>query len=341
MDKVRFLSRPESYAHTQEVLVRETHMSFVFLTDDHVYKLKKPVCYDFLNFSTLEARHKYCREEVRVNKVLAPDVYLGVVAMRFDGEHLSLGSKGVLVDWLVKMRRLPDEYMLDNLLNNGRVPMPWIQKAAEKLTNFYLSTSPVCMSGHQYREMIKEKVEIDINNLLSQEFGLYKPQIMGIGIDLLRFLMHFSFLFDLRVSEGRVKECHGDLRPEHICLFPEPLMIDRIEFNENLRLMDIAEELSFLTLECEVLGFSETGETFIHFYRLKSKDDIPEELIHFYKAKRALLRAWLCIHHLLEKVYSDQEIKWRGKCENYLNIASDYCEKMFNSTTYKRNESHE
>lgn len=340
-DKVNFLTKPGSYAHTSEVLVRETHMSFVFLVDNYVYKLKKPVCYEFLDFRTLEARRKYCKEEVRINRVLAPDVYLGLVAIRLAGEHLSLGKRGEVVDWLVKMRRLPDEYMLDNVLKNGSVRKLWIQQAAEKLTNFYLNSTPARMSGHRYRERIKNKIEMDTNNLLGQELGLYQPRIMGIGIDLLRFLMQFSYLFDERVAEGRIKECHGDLRPEHICLFPEPLMIDRIEFDKALRLMDVAEELSFLALECEVLGFPETGETFMHFYRLKSKDDIPEELICFYKARRALLRAWLCIHHLLEKAYTNQELKWRSSSETYLSIASAYCEKMFNNSNTKHHKGHE
>ena len=330
-DKVSFLSNPESYTNTQGVQVRETHMSFVFLTDTCVYKLKKPVCYDFLDFRTQEARHRYCKEEVRINRILARDVYLGVVSMRWAEEHLNLGKKGEVVDWLVKMRRLPDEYMLDSALKNRTVSLPWIQKAAEKLAEFYVKSPPVSMDDVQYRQRIKKKIESVTDDLLLKEFHLCQPQVIGICLDLLRFLMHYPHLFDQRISDGRVKECHGDLRPEHISLFPEPVMIDRIEFDRDLRVMDIAEELSFLALECEVLGFPETGETFIHFYRLRSKDNIPEQLIFFYKAQRALLRAWLCIHHVLEEAYRSEELKWRSNSEAYLHIASAYCDRLFNN----------
>ncbi|MEX1241098.1 MAG: hypothetical protein WEB30_15345, partial [Cyclobacteriaceae bacterium] len=112
-EKAEFLSRKETYGDTKEVEVIETHMSLLFLTDRFVYKLKKPVSFDFLNFSTREARQKYCMEEVSVNKALAGDVYIGLIPITLFHAEMQLGGEGEVIDWLVKMKRLPKEHMLD------------------------------------------------------------------------------------------------------------------------------------------------------------------------------------------------------------------------------------
>ena len=326
--KVDFLSKPASYPGTTHVEVVETHMSWVFLTDQYAYKLKKPVRYDFLDFTTPEARHKYCTEEVRINKALAGDTYCGVVQLKIADSVMQLNGAGETIDWLVKMKRLPEQHMLHTAIREGTVRSELVERAAEILADFYLSSIPVKRNSRQYRQDIVKDIERNSDELLRPEFNLPRSTIIDIKTDLFHFIIKYADLFDQRVAAGRIVEGHGDLRPEHICLAPKPVIIDRVEFNSALRIMDVAEELSLLALECEMLNAAAIGQSFFSTYKSKSGDEVPDMLIYFYKAKRALLRAKLSIHHLLEKKYLTNEQKWRGRCEGYVQAADAYCDKL-------------
>ena len=137
--KVHFLSRPSSYPHRPDhVSAKETHMSWVFLAGERVFKLKKPVRYSYLDFTTLEARERYCREETRLNRRLAPGVYRGVVPLTcFATGAMALGGEGEIVDWIVEMQRLPADCMLDVRLKEGRVGEEDISHLAQVLADFY------------------------------------------------------------------------------------------------------------------------------------------------------------------------------------------------------------
>jgi len=327
-EKVKFLSDKETYAGTSSVEVLETHMSWIFLTDQYAFKLKKPVRYEFLDFTSINSRYNYCKEEVQINKPLAGDIYLDVIPLVVYNGVLQLNGEGVTIDWLVKMKRLPLEYMLHTAMSNGTVRNDWVQQAAEMLVDFYLASPPVKIDPQHFRQQIVNDIEINSADLLREEFKLPKSLIIGVTTDLLHFTVKNADLFDRRIAEGRIVDGHGDLRPEHICLAPKPVIIDRIEFNRDLRIIDIAEELSFLALECEMLVSPFIGQLFLNVYKWKSLDKIPETLICFYKAKRAFLRAKLSILHLLEKKYQTDEQKWKNRCSAYLQAADAYCERL-------------
>ena len=326
-NKVTFLSNPETYPETTTVEVLETHMSWVFLTDRFVYKLKKPVCYDFLDFRTLNLRYIYCQEEIRINQALAANVYLGVVPIMLRNNVLQLEGEGETIDWLVKMKRLPKEHFLHTAILECTLRNERVKHAAEKLIDFYLTSSAIKVDPHTFRQRMVKEIELNNRELLRKEFSLPTSLIVGITIDLLRFMADRSDLLTERIIDGRIVDGHGDLRPEHICITPTPVIIDRVEFNSNLRILDIAEELSFLALECEMLG-STAGQLFFNVYKWKSHDKIPDILISFYKAKRAFLRAKLSVHHVLEKKYRINEQKWKNRCNAYLRVADFYCEKI-------------
>jgi aminoglycoside phosphotransferase family enzyme len=327
-DKVAFLCRPEIYPYATIVEAVETHMSWVFLTDQFVYKLKKPVHYDFLDFRTLESRYAYCKEEVKINPVLAGDTYLDVVPITVTEGKLQLAGKGEAIDWLVKMKRLPRKYMLDVALREGTLQQVRIEQAAEKLADFYLASEAVRLDPNQFRQQIIKLIEVNSEILLRKEFKLQKSLILGLTADLLHFIVKYSGVFDQRILRGRIVDGHGDLRPEHICIAPNPVIIDRVEFNRTLRILDVAEELSFLSLECEMLGSPAAGQIFFNIYQAKSKDEIDDTLVFFYKAKRAFLRAKLSISHLLEKKYQPDEQKWTNRCHDYLRVADLCCKQL-------------
>lgn len=330
-EKVKFLSQPSTYPLATYVEVIETHMSWVFITDSFVYKLKKPVCYSFLDFRRIAARHKCCKEEVAINKPLAGDVYVGIIPLKLFHGLLHLDGKGETVDWLVKMKLLPKEQMLDAAIKSHTVRNDRVQQVAEKLVNFYLSSVSFKPHPPFYRKRIIKDIEGISADLLGCGFDLHPSRIIDITADLFHFIMKHATIFDKRIAEGRIIDTHGDLRPEHICLAAHPVIIDRLEFNKNLRIMDVAEELSFLTMECDMLASSRTGQLFLNVYRWKSNDKIPEQLILFYKAKRAFLRARLSINHLLEEKYLKEKQKWLDQCDSYLKAAEAYCEQLSKS----------
>lgn len=320
--KVAFLRRPASYPEaTDRVETVETHMSWVFLTERFAYKLKKPVRYDFLDFRRLDARHRSCEEEVRLNRRLAPEVYLGVVPLTEDaGGGLHLGGFGEPVDWLVKMHRLPAERMLDRTIVEGRLTPPQVRGLALFLAEFYRNAEPVAMTGPAYRARLDAEVAANLSHLRDPAYELPGELVERLCRAQADFLAARPALFDRRTRERRIVEAHGDLRPEHICLGPRPQIIDCLEFKREFRILDPADELSFLSLECARLGAADVEPLLFEVYREVTEDAPAPELIAFYKAYRACLRAKIAVWHLREPAPRTPE-KWPPLARRYLALA--------------------
>ena len=322
-DKVAFLSRPGSYPETtSRVDAKETHMSWVFLTDRHAWKLKKPVRYHYLDFSTPQARQRNCDEEVRLNRRLAPDVYLGVVPLTMDEAHnLTLGKGGVPIDWLVRMRRLPSHRMLDQTIADHTWTEEDLRKVVTRLARFYAESVQVVMSAEEYTRRLSSELRNSQHELMRSEYALPHDLIRSvIGAELRRLEQHLNLLGD-RTRMGKIIEAHGDLRPEHICLESQPVIIDCLEFNRDLRIQDSASELSFLALECERLGAPEVGNCLLKMYETETGDLLPRELMQFYKSYHACMRAKIAIWHLRD--HDPASIpKWTNKAIRYLQLAS-------------------
>lgn len=324
--KLAFLRRTEAYPDApQRVEAVETHMSWVFLAGEFVYKLKKPVRYDFLDFSTPEARCRDCEEEVRLNRRLAPEAYLGVVTLALaPGGGLRLGEGGEPVDWLVRMRRLPERLMLDHAIRAGTVSAGDIRRCVAALAAFYRRCEPVAMAAAQYRQRFVDGVHGTRRDLAAPEYGLPADAVQAVASAQLAFLDRHAPLFDRRVEERRIVEGHGDLRPEHVCLADPPLFIDCLEFNREWRLVDPADEIAYLALECEHAGADFIGEVAFAAYRDGTGDAPPEPLIRFYKAYRASLRAKLAAWHLQDHPDEAARRKWMDHARRYLALAGRY-----------------
>jgi aminoglycoside phosphotransferase family enzyme len=317
--KVEFLSRPDAYPDRPErVDVLETHMSWVFLTDRHVYKLKKPIKYDVLDFSRLALRHRSCEGELRLNRRLAEHVYQDVIplAMSADGS-MALSGTGVVVDWLVKMQRLPAERMLDRAIAENTAERDQVERAATLLAEFYLHAQPASIDGASHRQHLREGVDADRSELVKPFYRLPTDDVHRVAQAQLRCLDEARPMFDQRVHEGRVVEGHGDLRPEHICLTDPPVIIDCLEFSQELLILDPADELSFLSLECRRLGAPQVGDWVMGTYRRVTGDDPPTELLDFYVRYRALRRAKIAIWHLRDPELDGRQ-KWRERAEWYI-----------------------
>lgn len=324
--KVEFLKRPASYPDKlRQIEAVETHMSWVFLTDNYAYKLKKPVRYEFLDFSTVDARHHDCDEEVRLNRRLARDVYIGTVPlMASERGDMRLGGEGTAVDWLVKMRRLPRGRMLDHAIKNRVVSEVGITNTAMVLANFYKDSPPIEIAPSEYRQRFEADIHANLRELTIPAYGLPVDRVPSVCAAQLEFLKGASELFDRRVREGRIIEAHGDLRPEHICLEPEPVIIDCLEFKREFRILDPADELSFLVMECERLGAPAFVDRLImETYSQITGDTPPKKLLHFYKSYRAGLRAKLAVWHLREPKVQDAS-KWLTLARQYLDMADTH-----------------
>ncbi|HEY0945014.1 MAG TPA: hypothetical protein VGD81_07085 [Opitutaceae bacterium] len=322
-EKVSFLRRPESYPETTaRVEVRETHRSWVFLTRAWAYKMKKPVRTAFADYSTLGARHLTCEAEVRLNQPLARDVYCGVVPLTVsDDDELRLGGAGAVVEWLVRMRRLPDARMLDRALAQRWYTAEDARRVGESLVAFYRATPAAALTVHDYRCGLETEIGSNRAELARPEYSLPRNTLDALTTAQLGFLDREELALEQRVRAGRIVEAHGDLRPEHICLEHPPVIIDRLEFSRALRTLDAASELAFLWLECERLGAADFGEAVFATYCRETGDHPPPALMAFYKAWHACVRAKIAVWHVHDHGINDKS-RWLGRARRYLEFAA-------------------
>ena len=323
--KVAFLSRPESYAEpTARVDTVETHMSWVFLTDRQAWKLKKPVCTPYFDLSTPAARRRDGDAELVLNRRLSTNVYLELVPLTLDaGGRLQLGDDGDVVDWLVRMRRLPAARMLDRLILARAATADDIRSVVRRLSRFYRDSIPVPIASAAYRGGFGESIAETRRELSAPAYGLPAQLVATVCGRQSAWIADHAALLDLRVRERRIVEAHGDLRPEHICLDDEPQIIDCLEFSRELRTLDAADELAFLALECERLGAPELALPIVRTYAEITGDAPPARLFEFYQSYRAGVRAKLAIRHLADPAPRDPS-KWAAHAQAYLQLAREH-----------------
>jgi aminoglycoside phosphotransferase family enzyme len=321
-EKVEAMRDPARYpGSVRRIDAIETHYAWVFLTETHAYKLKKPMWVDRMDHRALGARRASCIAELRLNHRLAPGVYEAVVALARDERgELGIGRAGGAVEWLVKMRRLPREAFLDRAIAAGTASRPAVRAAAEHLADFYRRAAPVPIEPGAYVERIAAQVAANRKALLETDLGLPRSRVEAVEAAQRDFLAHRAGLLAARAAAGRYVEGHGDLRPEHVHIGTPPCVIDCLEFDHDLRLLDPAEELEYLALECDLLEAPWIGEVFADAYRAATGDAPPRALREFYRAHRAARRALIVGWHLRDPAYRELE-DWRSRVVAYLRLA--------------------
>lgn len=316
-----FLSDARNYPEApRRIEVRDTHMSSVFLTDRFAYKLKKHVVLDFLDYSTPEARHRNCDAEVRLNRRLAPSVYLDVIPVCITEQgRLHFGGPGRPIDWLVRMRRLPVRFLLDHALESDTPTVPALKPLINLLARFYRDSPALEISGVDYLAGLRDQIRHNAERIVELADAVMCKRLEPLVNELELFLAREKQLLFERAA--RVVDGHGDLRPEHLYFGTPPAVIDCIEFNRNFRLNDPLDELAFLDMECRYKHNDWIGPAFIDAYCAQCGDCAPPKLLSFYRAQRALLRAKLSLWHLAD--YPGDEGKWRRITNDYLVIASE------------------
>lgn len=300
-DIVSFMMDPASYKDkTIKVEHKETHISHVFLTERFAYKIKKPVDFGFLDFTTLKKREFYCNEELRLNKRLCPDLYLGVVRITYSEKGLEVNGSGRAVEYAIKMRRMPDDAIMTQMVKEGKVNAGIISRIASIIAGFHMKNAqenkpvigkkPMAWFG---REAVREAVE--------QNFSQTEKYI-GVLIDRKKydfirdaaheFLEKRKEMFDARIKEGRIIEYHGDLHTGNIFISNRDIQIfDCIEFNESFRCGDAVNDVAFLAMDLDFLGKESLSKHFIKKYVEFTGDYTVYSLLNFYKCYRAYVRA--------------------------------------------------
>jgi uncharacterized protein len=326
-EKVAWLATPSHYpGHPQTVEVIETHFAWVFLAGTRAYKLKKPLQQASMDYRTLTRRERACREELRLNRRLAADVYLRVLPLLRDrGGALTLrrvGGGSRVSDWLVQMRRLPASRMLDQLIGAGGPRPAEIERLAARLAAFFKHAERRPQTDTAYRSRLRREIHRNAHELGARDLRLRRRLVDGVIRVQLDFLARHPGAFAGRGA--RLIDGHGDLRPEHVSLGGSSRgvrVIDCLEFDRGLRRLDPAEEIAFLALECARLGASEAAAGMIRRYLGASGDAAPPALLHFYASRRAALRAQLASWHLRDAAFAGQWREWRARAHSYLEDA--------------------
>lgn len=313
-------------SHQKELI--ETHISWVIICDEFVYKIKKPVLYPFLDFSTIDLRKYYCLREIELNQRFSANVYLEVLPVSLFQDHFVIGkSDGKLVDYAVKMRKLDPDKQMDILIKYDKLKPVHMKDLAECIATFHKKTEII------YNQNVL-KLKEQFNDLQSQKEFLTRSFGRAIG-DLVdqsietsnKFLKSNTALLKDRLRSGFFRDGHGDLHTRNIFLLPEPLPFDCLEFNDEYRKIDILNEVAFLCMDLEALGRADLSGVFIDEYNLllpAMRNEMEHQLFIYYKSYRANVRAK--VNSLRASSSSNKVDKelFLAETEKYLNLMNSY-----------------
>ncbi len=334
---VQFLLRPESYAHpVDRVELVQTHISYVFLAGDCVYKFKKPVNFGFLDFSDAAKRHFYCEQELLLNRRLCPDIYLGLVRVQQKGQSLALVSSddrqggATAIEYGVQMRRMPEERMMPNLIRTGALKESHIEELVAVLVPFYQEAAnggDIDSFGKSESVAVNVLENFDQTKAFIGQGALSQAQFDAISTYACVVLADAA-RFQQRIDAGRIRDCHGDLYSANICLAEKPYIYDCIEFNQRFRYCDVASDVAFLAMDLDYHGLETLSRRFIERFIKTSGDDSLMDMLDFYKCYRAYVRGKIGLFTASDKGV-DEGLR-RQNLENaarYFNLAEQYAAK--------------
>lgn len=299
-DLIEQLSRPEAFPHPVDtVQVVQTHISVVFLTGDFVYKIKKPVRMDFLDFSTLDKRHHFCQNEVELNRRLASQVYLGVIPITLGPAGPVFGGEGPTMEWAVRMRQLPEGNTLLARLDAGTLMPDQMETLGRRLARFHANArSGADIALHARADVVLRNALENFQQSRAAIGQTVHPEVFHRLESLTRSLGEsLRPLLERRVAGGKIRDTHGDLRLDHVYLFPDQpppddiTIIDCVEFNDAFRYADPVADFAFLVMDLRHHGRPDLADRMVAAYFQEVNDPEGQELLDFYVAYRAAVRA--------------------------------------------------
>ncbi|MFZ3072669.1 MAG: phosphotransferase, partial [Thermodesulfobacteriota bacterium] len=290
---IKALLKPSAYPKgCGKVTLLQTHISYILLTGKYAYKIKKPVDFGFLDFTALEKRLYFCKEEVRLNRRLAPDIYIGVVPVVRVRRGYRVEGKGRIVEYAVKMKRIPDEVILERMIKEETITTEIIKRIADRIASFHKhALTNKGISGFGKIEIIKQNGEENF----SQVSPFIGTTISNKRLNKIRafaegFLRKNAPLFKKRVEAGFIRDCHGDIHSEHIGIEDGIFIFDCIEFNRRFRYCDVVSDAAFLSMDLEFRGRPDLAKIFEKEYFSTTGDSEGKRLLDFYKCYRAFVR---------------------------------------------------
>jgi aminoglycoside phosphotransferase family enzyme/predicted kinase len=310
----------------------QTHISAIFFSGEHVYKVKKPVNFGFLDFTTLEKRKYYCQQEVDLNRRLAQDVYLGVVEIRsHEGRTFMEEGPGEVIEYAVKMKRLPQDCMMDQWLAKGALTPEVVERIAAKIAHFHAqaaATPEISKFGNI--QTIRGNLEENFSQTEKYVGRIVSPDLYREIIEAnRRFLERHPSLFQKRIADGKVRDCHGDLHLQHICLGERILIFDCIEFNQRFRYSDVGADIAFLLMDLDYHKQPLLSADLASHYLRISQDWALFLLLDFYKSYRAYVRAKVTSFRLDDpNISTEAKSSTLKEARRYYLLSHSYAKRM-------------
>lgn len=326
---INALLQPEIYPHgAANVELIQTHISFVTLAGDYVYKWKKPVDFGFLDFSTIEKRELYCNRELKLNRRLCPDVYLDVITINRKGDGYELNGEGEVVEFGIKMCRMDESGMMSRKIEKGQVTAGDLDRIVDALVPFYESAAGDS-EIQQYGKV--DAVGVNVIENFDQTEGFIDENVLPR--DLFEQVKHYAVefmkqeeVFQKRIDDSKIRDCHGDLYSANICFDKENTYIfDCIEFNERFRYGDVCADIGFLAMDLDFHDLDSLSEHLVKSYVQKSGDEGIWQVLDFYKCYRAYVRAKIGLFTANDPAVDEEtSLKILQDTKKYFQLAKRY-----------------
>lgn len=331
---VKALMMPEAYdENVKSIALDQTHISFIFLTEKFVYKVKKAVNLGFLDFTTLERRRFFCGKELELNRRLCEDMYLEVVPINrsYATQAIKMKGDGETVEYAVKMKKIPQEAMMSNLLEEGRVDNRTIDKIARILARFHSeaeTSKDISKFGSSevietnWNENFQQTHEFVGRAISERDFESTKARVAD-------FIKKREVFFRKRIKDGKIRDCHGDIHSGNIFVADKVYIFDAIEFNQRFRYSDVASDVAFLAMDLDFNQRADLSKFFIERYVEYSRDSDVTELLPFYKCYRAYVRGKVNSFRLKDpNIGESEKTSALEEAKAYFKLASNYSKKL-------------
>jgi len=328
---IQEMMKPEFYPHPvkEPIQLMQTHVSYVFLTGDYAYKVKKPVNFGFLDFSTLEARQHFCLEEIQMNRQNAPEIYLEVLPITQTDNQFELNGSGQTVEYALKMREFPQDDLFISLFEQGKLTEAQMEELGKIVAQFH-AKAQTSDYIRRFGEVSQVRQAIDENYQQTEKY-IGGPQTKQQFEETKQFTDAFFAnepeLFKRRIQDNKIRECHGDLHLRNICLWKNKIQLfDRIEFNEPFRFVDVMYDIAFAVMDLEARGRKELGNAFLNTYVEQTGDWEGLQVLPLYLSRQAYVRAKVT-SFLLDDPGVPEDVK-----KGAMKTAADYYRLAWNYT---------
>jgi len=290
---VQALLNPKAYdENVKHIKTVQTYHSYIFLTGKYAYKIKKPVKYSYFDFTTLQKRKATLEKEIELNKRTSKGIYVKVLPIKKMDGKIKIGGRGKIIEYVLKMREMPQETIMAKLLEKNKVDKKIIEKIAKIIADFHLKAKTskridrfgsLKVIQFNWDENFKQTKAFKNKTITEEQFNFIEEKIYS-------FIDENRKLFEKRILEKKIRDCHGDLYSDSIFISDKIYIFDAVEFNDRFRFSDVTSDIAFLAMDLDAKGRPDLSEHLIQKYIELTKDFELEKLLNFYKCYRAYVR---------------------------------------------------